>query len=100
MYQQSNPSHTTHSSHTVSTTPRSSLRTPELHVASKDGYLYDTADAGSLVRIAADPDSAPMQILISDENNGRGEPLTLYKYVLTGQDAEIVSIKLSSKITK
>lgn len=71
--------------------PRPSLYAPVLKVPSLNGYLDDTADAGTPVRVAVDPDSAPMQILVDDKDLVRGMPPAVYQYILTGYEAERVS---------
>jgi hypothetical protein len=63
-----------------------------LKVRALNGYLDDTAGAGTPVRIAVNPDSAPMQILVDDMDLVRGMPPATYQYLLTGDKAEKVTL--------
>ncbi|KJH46727.1 hypothetical protein DICVIV_07216, partial [Dictyocaulus viviparus] len=61
-------------------------------VTSTKGYIRETSEIGTIVRVSPNNQADPLQILISDEDLHPGMPAATYQYILTGTGATIFGI--------
>ncbi|CAD6191320.1 unnamed protein product [Caenorhabditis auriculariae] len=76
----------------VSDIPVVSLHAPVLQVSSTEGFLPETAEIGTTVRVSPNMQSESLQILVNDDDLHPGMPPATYQYILTGLGATIFAV--------
>uniref|UniRef100_A0A915B662 Cadherin domain-containing protein n=1 Tax=Parascaris univalens TaxID=6257 RepID=A0A915B662_PARUN len=69
-----------------------SLHAPVLKVPSSEGFLSESAEMGTTVRVSPSPHSESLQIIVQDEDLKSGMAAVTYEYILTGLGATIFAV--------
>ncbi|KAL3982486.1 Cadherin domain family protein [Acanthocheilonema viteae] len=69
-----------------------SLHPPILKASSHEGYIMESAEMGTTVRISPSPFSDSLQITIYDNDLKPGMPPAVYEYILTGPGSSIFAV--------
>ncbi|CAI2350542.1 unnamed protein product [Caenorhabditis sp. 36 PRJEB53466] len=72
--------------------PIASNYAPVLQVSSTEGFLAETAQIGTTVRVSPNMQSESLQILVNDDDLQPGMPPATYQYILTGLGATIFAV--------
>uniref|UniRef100_A0A915PEH5 Cadherin domain-containing protein n=1 Tax=Setaria digitata TaxID=48799 RepID=A0A915PEH5_9BILA len=69
-----------------------SLYSPVLRTSSQEGYIAESAEMGTIVRISPSALSNPLEITIYDDDLKPGMPPAVYEYILTGLGSSIFAV--------
>ncbi|VDN45655.1 unnamed protein product [Gongylonema pulchrum] len=69
-----------------------SLYPPVLKVTSNEGYIVESAEMGTTVRVSPSRFSSSLQIVVHDGDLKPGMPPAVYEYILTGVGSSLFAV--------